>query len=308
MLEGRGVSRGVSLFWQACDKQCYHRCVIIDFHTHIFPPEVRENRESFLQADPTFHELYASPKAMIATADDLLLSMDEAGVQASVALGFAWQTQEMCVRHNDYILEAAAKSGGRIIPFCTLNPALGPEALLEGERCAHGGAQGLGELRPENQGFGLGGPSGEALAALAREQGLLLLFHVSEPVGHSYPGKRGLSLGAFYGFAVGNPDLPLIGAHLAGGLPLYAHMPAVAQALKNIYFDTAAVPFLYGEDIYQQVVGPSLSQRLLFGSDFPLIGQQRQLDAIRRNVPSSSAQAMALGDNAARLLGYGERS
>ena len=91
--------------------------MIIDFHTHIFPPDVRDKRDEYVARDPTFAEMYANPKAKIATAEDLLASMDEAGVDVSVALGFAWREHELCVRHNDYLLEAAAKSGGRIVPF-----------------------------------------------------------------------------------------------------------------------------------------------------------------------------------------------
>lgn len=280
--------------------------MIIDFHTHIFPPEVRDERDRFLQADPTFREMYSSPRARIATGDELLTEMDSAGVQAAVALGFAWQDADTCRRHNDYVLEAAAASNGRIIPFCTLNPALGESALREAERCARAGARGAGELRPDNQGYDLDGPDGELLVTAGRELGLVLLFHVSEPVGHQYPGKQGLRLDSFYRFVAANPGLPVVGAHLAGGLPFYAHMTSVGPAFEDLYFDTAGVPFLYGEAAYGQVIEQTVPERVLYGSDFPLIGAGRQLEAIRRNITNPRTQALVLGGNAARLLGYGE--
>ncbi|HZP25784.1 MAG TPA: amidohydrolase family protein [Dehalococcoidia bacterium] len=280
--------------------------MIIDFHTHIFPPEVSDERDRFLQTDPTFREMYSSPRARVATAEELLAEMDSAGVHAAIALGFAWQAGDLCRRHNDYILEAAAASKGRIIPFCTLNPALGEPALREAERCARAGARGAGELRPENQGYELDGAGGEVLLHAAKELGLLLLFHVSEPVGHQYPGKQGLRLDAFYRFVTANPGLPIVGAHLAGGLPFYAHMTSVGPAVADLFFDTAGVPFLYGEAAYGQVIEQTVPERVLFGSDFPLIGVNRQLEAIRRNVTEPRTQALVLGGNAARLLGYGE--
>jgi predicted TIM-barrel fold metal-dependent hydrolase len=123
--------------------------VIIDIHAHIFPPDVRDRREEYAGRDPTFAEMYASPRAKIATAEDLLASMDEAGVDVSVALGFAWREHDLCVQHNEYILETA-KSEGRIVPFCTINMAA-DKAIEEVERCAKAGAKGLGELRPESQ-------------------------------------------------------------------------------------------------------------------------------------------------------------
>jgi predicted TIM-barrel fold metal-dependent hydrolase len=282
--------------------------VIIDFHTHIFPPEVRDERDRFLQADPTFREMYSSPRAKIATVEELRAEMEATGVQAAVALGFAWQDGDLCRRHNDYILEAAESSAGRIIPFCTLNPALGEPALREAERCARAGARGAGELRPESQGYDLDSAGGEVLLHAARDLGLLLLFHVSEPVGHQYPGKRGLRLDDFYRFVSANPGLPVVGAHLAGGLPFYAHMTSVGPAFEDLYFDTAGVLFLYGEAAYGQVIEQTVPERVLFGSDFPLIGAARQLEAIRRNVTEPRTQALVLGGNAARLLGYGEPS
>jgi len=275
--------------------------VIVDFHTHIFPLEVRDRREEFVQRDPTFAEMYASPKAKIATAKDLLASMDEAGVDVSVALGFAWREHELCARHNDYLLEEAAKSGGRIVPFCTVNMASGEdEVKKEVTRCAQGGAKGVGELRPESQGWELNGEHGRRLAALAREHGQVLLFHVTEVGGHEYPGKDGLSLGAFYRFALEHPDLAIVGAHLSGGLPFA--MPEAPQVSLTACTDTAARRFLYSESAYADVIARWGAERLLLGSDFPLVSQRGQIGDVENNVPGEPERALVLGGNAARLL------
>ena len=281
---------------------CYYRGVIIDFHTHIFPPDVRDRREDYVERDATFAEMYAKPKAKIATAQELLASMDEARVDVSVALGFAWREHEMCVRHNDYLLEAAAKSGGRIVPFATVNMA-GDEADVAKEvaRCVAGGAKGLGELRPESQGWDLTGEAGARLAALAKEHGVALLFHVTEVGGHEYPGKDGLQLGAFYRFALEHTDLAIVGAHFAGGLPFA--MPEAPQVSLTAYADTAARRFLYPESVYRDAIGRWGAERLLLGSDFPLVSQKAQIEEVRRDVAGDRDQALVLGGNAARLLG-----
>ena len=278
--------------------------MIIDSHTHIFPPRMRERREEYLRRDPTFAEMYASPKALLATAEELLASMDEAQIDRSVVLGFAWSELEPCVQHNDYLLEAAAKSGGRLIPFCTIQPRAGNDAFREMERCARAGARGLGELRPDSQGYRLDeGAAAEVLAEAAIRHGLVLLFHVSEPVGHPYPGKAGLSVASFYRFAAGHDALPVIGAHWGGGLPFYSLMPEVRRALTDAYFDTAATPFLYGPTVYRQGVDLVGAERILFGSDFPLIEQGRQRRAIEEAFPTDDpARALILGENARRLL------
>ncbi|HEU4759114.1 MAG TPA: RNA 2',3'-cyclic phosphodiesterase, partial [Dehalococcoidia bacterium] len=281
--------------------------MIIDFHTHIFPPDVRGQRDEYLRRDPTFAEMYVSPKAKIATAEDLLRSMDEARVEVSVALGFAWREHDMCVRHNDYLLESAAESGGRIVPFCTVNmTAAGGESEIE--RCAQAGARGLGELRPESQGWDLNGEPGERLAALAERLGLILLFHVTEPAGHDYPGKEGLRLESFRRFCLKGPGVPIVGAHLAGGLPFHAATPEASQGLARVYLDTAAQPLLYDRGVYGQVVAVAGTERLLLGSDYPLIEQKRQIEEVRAGIADEESLRLVLGGNAARLLGWPARN
>ncbi len=276
--------------------------MIIDFHTHIFPPEVRDGREGYLRRDPTFAEMYANPRAKIATAEDLLASMDAAGVDVSVALGFAWRDQDLCVRHNDYLLESAARSGGRIVPFCTVNPAA-QDAVEELTRCGAAGARGLGELRPDSQGWDPNGEPGERLAAAAAEHGLLLLFHVSEPAGRGYPGKAGGKLGDFYRFVRSHAGLTVIGAHLAGGLPLYVPEPNVGDVFSHVYLDTAAQPLLYDRAALERVARITGPANILLGSDYPLISQKRQIRELRSGAFSADDLQLVLGANARRLLG-----
>jgi predicted TIM-barrel fold metal-dependent hydrolase len=270
--------------------------VIIDFHTHIFPPDVRAGREDYLRRDSTFAEMYANPKAQIATAEDLLASMDEAGVDISVALGFAWQDHEAISRHNDYLLDAAAKSGGRILTFCTGNMA-NVLAAEEIDRCSDAGARGLGELRPDSQGWSLDGNAGEALADIARRCRLMLLFHVTEPGDRSYPGRRGLALDSFRAFAEKHPELSVIGAHLGGGF--YTTTPSTATP----YVDTAAQPFLHPGEQALTALACVPPDRLLLGSDFPLISQSRQIAKLRTAITESARLEAALGGNACTLLG-----
>jgi predicted TIM-barrel fold metal-dependent hydrolase len=200
------------------------------------------------------------------------------------------------------LLEAAAKSDGRIVPFATVNMAVDEgEVTKEVARCVAAGAKGLGELRPESQGWDLNGKPGARLAAMAKEQGLVLLFHVTEVGGHEYPGKEGLQLGAFYRFAMEHPELAIVGAHFAGGLPFA--MPDAPQVSLTARADTAARRFLYPEAGYGDVIARWGAERLLMGSDFPLISQRAQIEDVRKNVAGEAEQALVLGGNAARLLG-----
>jgi hypothetical protein len=283
----------------------YHSSVIIDAHAHVFPPEVRDNRDEYLRRDATFRELYSSPKARIATADELLASMDAAGIDRSVACGFAWSEAELCRRHSDYLLEAAAASEGRLIPFCTVQPS-DEGARDELKRCAARGARGLGELRPQSASGGgyrlIDSEEADLLAWAADAYDLVLLFHASEPVGHVYPGKGGLPLDQLGRFIADFPGVTVIAAHWGGGLPFYALMPEVQEALARTYFDTAATGLLYRPEVYTRGVELVGAERILFGSDFPLVPQERALQELREAPIDDEARRLIGGESARRLL------
>jgi hypothetical protein len=278
--------------------------VIIDAHTHIFPPDMASRRETYLVADATFAELYAAPEAKMASAEDLLRSMEEAGVDVSVVLGFAWADVETCRLHNDYLLAAAEASGGRIQAFTTL-PLSAEREIIEAEarRCVEGGARGFGELRPDNLGFDLMGVPGIHLARLAAELDAVLLFHVTEPAGHDYPGKQGGNLRDFAAFVAANPETKAIGAHWGGGLPFYATMPKASATFGNLRVDTAASSLLYDDTIYGRVTELIGSEPVLFGSDYPLLSQSRSKKRIEESGLEPEATERILGGNVAALLG-----
>lgn len=276
--------------------------MIIDTHTHCFPPHVRDNRDEYLQRDAAFRELYGSAKVGIATVEELVTSMDSAGVDVSVACGFAWADAELCSRHNDYLLEAAARSGGRLLAFGTVLPS-GDGARDELKRCASKGARGLGELRPRQQGYSLiDSEEADLLAWGADAYDLVLLFHSSEPVGHPYAGKAGLPVEELGRFVADFPGVAVIAAHWGGGLPFYALMPEVRDSLSRTYFDTAASGLLYGPEVYARVIDLVGAERILFGSDFPLVRQERALQELRQAPIGAEAQALILGENARRLF------
>ncbi len=273
--------------------------MIVDFHTHVFPSDVCADRSPYL-GDPTFALLYADPKSRLATSDDLLRSMDEAGIDVSVVVNFAWRDLDLCRRTNDYILESAQASGGRLIPFSIFAP--GDGARDEIKRCVRLGARGLGELRPVNQGYDLdGAPESALLAEVSRE--LVLLFHVTEPAGHQYPGKEGQPLDSLYRFIERTPQATIVAAHWGGGLPFYTLLRHGHQKLANTYFDTAASRFLYRHEVFRQTVDIVGAERILFGTDFPLLSQSRCRKEVEDTSLSDDEKRLILGENARRLLG-----
>ena len=277
--------------------------MIIDFHTHVFPPWLRERREQYVERDATFGELYGSPRAKMATAEDLVRAMDEDGVDVSVVMGIGWTEQGLAGETNDYVIESVARYPDRLRGFAGVNPAWGDAAAAEAERCAKAGLVGIGELHPDTQGFDLGDTATMApLLEVVRAHGLILTAHSSEPVGHLYQGKGKTRPEALWRFIQDNRDITLVCAHWGGGLPFYALMPEVAEALGNVYFDTAASPFLYTDQVFPVAASLVGADRILMGSDYPLLRSRRLLEQIEGSPLTKEQKGAVLGGNAARLL------
>jgi len=281
--------------------------VIIDFHTHITPPQIRERQLEYQGRDPVFASLYAQPKTKLASAEDVVASMDQCGVDISVIANFGWVSLEMCQETNDYILESVARYPKRLVGFCTIQPKAGKAALAELERCLRGGAKGIGEMMPDRQGFELDneavmGP----IVEFAVSHKLPLLTHSSEPVGHQYQGKGDVTPDKLYRFVTKFPQLSAVLAHWGGGLPFYALMPEVKQALANAFVDTAASVFLYRPQVFSYVAELIGADKILFATDYPLISQSRLIQQVKSLKLPPQTEALIMGENARRLLGLPE--
>lgn len=278
--------------------------MIIDFHTHVFSPQIKKNRSKYIDSDPCFAILFSKKEAKLTTADELIASMDRDRVDISVILNIGWTTHELCVETNDYILESIARYPNRLIGFCAVQPRSIEAAIAEIERCVKGGIRGIGELRPDMQLLDFDDEEMmDPFIEAVREYRLVLLTHASEPVGHQYPGKGGVTPDILYPFIERFPDLTIVCAHWGGGLPFYALMPEVKKAMNNVFFDTAASPLLYSPQVYNQVVQLVGGDKILFGSDYPLLTQGRVLEEVGSLGLSQETQSLILSGNAQRLLG-----
>jgi predicted TIM-barrel fold metal-dependent hydrolase len=272
-----------------------------DVHTHIFAPAQRERRTELCERDGTFGEMYGDPSAKIATSPDLLAAMDAASIDRAAAAGFAFAEEAEIERQTEALLEAARGAAGRIVPLVPVNPTrAGWEQ--HAERAAALGARGFGELRPANQRWDPLAAEGHTLCELAEALGVPLLWHVSEPVGHGYPGKAGgITAAELCRLAEAHPRTKMIAAHLGGGLSFYLQMPEVRAALANVYFDTAAASLLYDDGSVARLVGLAGAGRVMFGSDYPLLSPRRQVERLLASLSPDDLEAV-LGATAETLF------
>jgi predicted TIM-barrel fold metal-dependent hydrolase len=279
--------------------------MLIDFHTHIFPPEICRQRERYCERDPWFGQLYSNPKANMARADDLIAEMDAAGVDISVSFSFGWSDPGLVHETNTYLLDAMRRYPGRIYGMAVLQPAAGDQALYELERCAQGGMIGLGELMPHGQGYKLSDVDLlRPVMEVVERYNLLVLSHCSEPIGHLYPGKGDVALPDVIAFLTAFPAVRFIAAHWGGGLPFYTLMPEIQRLTAGrVWYDTAATIYLYRPEIFSVVAEMVGAEYILFGSDYGLLRQGRVIEHIRQADLEERLQELILGENARQLLG-----
>ncbi|HEY1391150.1 MAG TPA: amidohydrolase family protein [Ktedonobacterales bacterium] len=278
--------------------------MIVDFHTHIFPPDVIARRERYIARDSWFAELYGSPRAKMADADDLMASMNADGIDCSVTFPFGWSDPGLIEDCNSYVIEAMRRYPGRVIGLAAAQPLAGTRAVAEVERCARAGMPGIGELMPHGQGYRLSETRNfEPLAEVARAYNLFVLTHTSEPIGHLYAGKGDVTPAELQAFLAAFPDLRIVASHWGGGYPFYELMPEVHAAATHLWYDSAASLYLYRPEIFAIVARIAGPEKLLWASDFPLLGQRRMLDYTRASGLSDTDLALAFGGNAATLLG-----
>lgn len=287
----------------------------IDAHIHYTPPSLAEDLADFAEQEP-YWGLLLAPETSIqgwVTAERMIEDMDRAGIDKVVLVAEYRQRHENCLARNDQSLDIIRRWPDRVIAFACIQPKAGPLALDELKRCRDGGLAGVGELNPYGQGLGLADPDFLRLVETCIEFDLPLNLHVSEEVGHFYPGKSTTPLRHYYELACRYPELKLILAHWGGGLFFYEIMPEVRRNLANVWYDTAASPLLYPTGAIFNVALQCIEPRkVLYGSDYPLLIYPRrqrepdfrpflaEIEAL--NLPPDIATGI-LGDNAARLFG-----
>jgi predicted TIM-barrel fold metal-dependent hydrolase len=278
--------------------------MIIDIHTHAFPPSIRDDRQKFFAEEPAFRLLYESPGSQLIGASRTVEVMDEQGVDKSVIFGFPWRSIATCRQNNDYILEAVARYPDRLLGFCCVDP-LHPEAAAEVQRCLQAGLHGVGELAFYTSGIDdrcL--DSLEAIMDLARTFDRPVMLHTNEPVGHQYPGKTPNTLAQIYALVRRFAKNRIILAHWGGGIFFYSLLKKeVRESLANVWYDTAASPYLYQPQIYAQALDLAGEEKILLGSDFPLLAPKRYFKEMEQAGLSEARKAAVCGANAARLLG-----
>lgn len=274
---------------------------MIDAHVHVLPERVIRDAVQIGETELWFAACHAGGKPM-AGEQELLEYLEREQIEKAVIFTWPFSSAELCREANDYVASLLRRHPDRLIACGIIQPR-SPDASAELKRCHDLGLRGIGELNCDAQGFAVDDESISELAGQSARLGMFWNIHSSEPVGHEYPGKGMTTPDRLLRLVQRTGDLKIVCAHLGGGLPFYAHMKEVAEVCRHLWFDTAAAPFVYQAAALRHVVEAIGFDRLVFGSDFPLLGVQRYRDFVAAAGLPEAAQPGLWGGNLETLLG-----
>ncbi|MCS7280925.1 MAG: amidohydrolase family protein [Desulfobacterota bacterium] len=271
---------------------------IFDFHTHIFPEEIIRKKEMIMEREPAFSLLYGKKNSKLVSLEGLTSYMDEEGISVAAILSFPFKDKGLLNLCNDYIVSVSKDR--RFLPFIMLDLNDEKWSQNEVERCFSAGAVGIGEVASYDREFGVNDfKLLDSIAPFLREKKAILVLHVNEPVGHNYAGKTSVNFNSLYKFIERNRDLKIILAHMGGGICFYEFMPEVKELFQNVFYDMSATPYLYTDEVYSFIAN-YISEKVIFGSDFPLLRYSRYVDGLRKI--REEKRQLVLFKNAQRLL------
>jgi uncharacterized protein len=205
--------------------------VVIDAHTHLGRDEDGQSLD----------------------AAGLIAFLDQIAPTAR-ACTFAFHDPERAPAYrlpNDRVLRSVQEAGGRLYPYCRLDPAQDP--VGEAERCLALGARGI-KLHPRAQAFGFGDQAAESIWRVADEAKVPILIHA----GRGMPRMDPLAE-----LALRYPDVVLVLAHAA-----IADQGMFASRLAdhpNVVYDTATFSVSDQIELFARVP----AERIVFASDVP---------------------------------------
>ena len=207
---------------------------------------------------------------------------------------------------NDEVLEFAAANRDIVIPFASIDPMRGPEAIREARRLVAAGARGL-KLHPPLQQFAANDRLAYPLYEVFAEAGLPVLFHTGHSgIGTGMPGGGGIRLK--YGnpmdiddVAVDFPTLPIIMAHPS--FPWQDEAISVCLHKPTVYIVLSGWSPKYFSQTLIQYANGRLRDKIMFGSDFPWLTPDRWMADFEKIGIKDEVRPLILKENAIRLFG-----
>jgi predicted TIM-barrel fold metal-dependent hydrolase len=213
---------------------------------------------------------------------------------------------------NEEVAEAALKNPDIMIAFASIDPHKGRMGVREALNLIKDyNVKGF-KFHPTVQGFYPNDKMAYRLYELIAEHKLPMLFHSGHSgFGSGVPGGGGLRLEYsnpihLDDVAIDFPDIPIIIAHPSW--PWQDEALSVAMHKPNIYIDLSGWSPKYFPKQLVQYSNSLLKDRILFGTDFPLITPDRWLSDFEDAGFKEEVKPLILKENAIRMLGLNNLS
>jgi uncharacterized protein len=271
----------------------------IDVHVHAHAPE-GEDTESAGAARRYFGE------AGVPLALDEVAAYYHERNMACVVFTVDERLTGRPVFPNDGVLAAAAAHRETLIPFVSVDPLRGREALAEAQRLIAAGARGF-KLHPPLQQFEPNDRRVYPFYELVQAARLPVIFHTGHSgIGTGMRGGGGVRLK--YGnpmliddVAVDFPNLTIVMAHPS--FPWQDEAISVCLHKPLVHIDLSGWSPKYFSPTLVRYADTLLREKVLFGSDYPLITPDRWLRDFAALPIRDEVRPLILKRNAARLLG-----
>ena len=208
---------------------------------------------------------------------------------------------------NEEVAEVAAANADVLIPFASIDPHKGKLGVREARRLIdEHGVRGF-KFHPNTQAFWPNDRDFYPLYEVIAEARLIALFHSGQTgIGAGMPGGGGVRLKYSNPMCVDDvaadfPELSIILAHPS--FPWQDEALAIATHKPNVYIDLSGWSPKYFPEILVRYTNTLLKDKMLFGSDYPLITPDRWLADFEQLPIREDVRPRVLKDNAARLLG-----
>src|SRR6516164_3705537 len=206
---------------------------------------------------------------------------------------------------NDEVLALAAENSDIMIPFSSVDPMRGPDAITEARRLIQAGTRGF-KLHPPLQQFHPNDLAVYPFYEVINDARLPVIFHTGHSgIGTGMRGGGGVRLK--YGnpmeiddVAVDFPDMPIVLAHPS--FPWQDEALSVCLHKPQVFIDLSGWSPKYFPPQLVQYANTLLKHKVLFGSDFPLITPDRWLAHFEQIAIKDEVMPLILKENARRLL------
>ena len=208
---------------------------------------------------------------------------------------------------NEEVAEAAAANPDVIIPFASIDPHKGRLGAREATRLVRDfGVRGF-KFHPNVQAFAPNDRLAYPLYEAIQEAGAIAVFHTGQTgIGAGARGGGGIRLKYSNPMLVDDvaadfPDMPIILAHPS--FPWQDEALAVATHKPQVHIDLSGWSPKYFPPQLVQYANTLLQDKVLFGSDYPLLTPDRWLADFEKLPIKDTVRPKILKENAARLLG-----